>query len=79
MAAPVFGETGVVSQGLGAFTAFFQLILDFVADALNLARARPRCDHEKVGEGGHFPQVQHFDVGALFTVRGSHRRQPHGL
>ena len=61
------------------FAAPLQLLADFVGDGLILARVRARADHKIIGETGDAREIQDFDVGCLFFLRGPDCDAPPGF
>src|ERR1022692_2484208 len=60
----------IAFQMLGFAPGAFELVFDFIADGLALARIAAAGDQEIVGERGLLPQVEHHQIHGLLFFRG---------
>lgn len=63
----------VTLQAGGVFAVALELLGDFVADGLDLARVGAGGDEEIVGEGGCLADVQNGNVTCLLRFSGVNR------
>jgi hypothetical protein len=53
-----------------------ELLADLFHDGLDLLGIASAADHEKIGEGGDFAQVQHANVQGFLGFGGSNGGEP---
>lgn len=60
----------------GMFTALIEPQAHLFHNGLGLFGIASAADHEKIGKGGHFAQVQNTNVESFLRFRGSNSGEP---